>query len=428
MDASEDKAKMRTRASTTISRALPPLIMRTYSSSGSPRSTAGVGSLSNSSQRIVFPLSPQLPSKSLESPTIPSPTPATAGISEEDVSKGPEVSIKTIGRDAEGSSSAALLDFVSRIARFEPRIRRYALAKSSTALEPITAFFPTLHSSSNNSGIVSPKATEVNGASTEVNGASTEASGASTSLGVGGFGFSLVDLESILLRSTAWWKGKSLDQNDGEGLDVDLSEVLDNYRRDSSDEKEEAVERFDDGVPRGVASEIKAQDKGPGMFLNYYTSSDLIALLTSTGVLSSLVPLGYKFPSLIFDTSDPFQHRLSLIDASLYAQTPPLSSSERFLIDLYMKRRKEWTLDSIVSYQLMKRLLKAGSWENLREMTGEIRAPFIGLAGARDIVIFFEQNVEKCSKNAKKGAGVWDVTEIAWLQSVLSFVLRINQC
>lgn len=296
MEASEDTSKMRIRASSTIGRTLPPLVMRTYSSTGLTRSTTGVASLSNSSQRIVFPLSPQLPSKQLDSPTTASPTAATAGLpTEDDATTGEEanLSITATGQD-EGSSNShnALIDFVSRIARFEPRIRRYALAKSSTVLEPITAFLPTLHSSSNNSGKVSPKATEATGAS---------------SLGVGGFGFSLVDLESVLLRSTEWWKGKA-DAGDGEGLDIDLSDVLDHHRRDSS-EDEDRVERLD-GANRGnTAAEIKAQDKGPGMFLNYYTSSDLISLLTSTGVLSSLIPLGYKSPSLIFDTSDPFQHR-----------------------------------------------------------------------------------------------------------------------
>lgn len=396
MDSSEDKSTMRIRASSTIGRTLPPLVMRTYSSTGLPRNSTGVGSLSNSSQRIVFPLSPQLPLKSLDSPAPASPPVATAGLSKDDTATtGEEADVSvtaTHEAEANPNSSSALIDFVSRIARFEPRIRRYALAKSSTVLEPITAFLPTLHSSSNNSGKVSPK--------------TTEAGGASSSLGVGGFGFSLVDLESVLLRSTAWWNGKAdALAGDGEGLDVDLSDVLDYHRRDSSEE-EDRVERLDEG----------AQDKEPGMFLNYYTSRSLISLLTSTGVLSSLVPLGYRSPSLIFDTSDPYQHRLSLVDASLYTQNPPLSSSERFLVDLYMKRRRQWDVDSIVSYQLMKRLLKAGSWENLREMTGEIRAPFIGLEGAREVVEFFEKNVEKCSRTAKKGGGVWDVTEIAWLQ------------
>jgi hypothetical protein len=39
-------------------------------------------------------------------------------------------------------------------------------------------------------------------------------------------------------------------------------------------------------------------------------------------------------------------------------------------LDLYMKRRETWGLDAMVSYQLMKRLVKAGGWEELREVTG----------------------------------------------------------
>ncbi|ORY55541.1 hypothetical protein BCR35DRAFT_271843, partial [Leucosporidium creatinivorum] len=151
-------------------------------------------------------------------------------------------------------------------------------------------------------------------------------------------------------------------------------------------------------------------------FLNYYSSSSLVSLLASSGVLAALDKLGYSQPSLIFDTSDSFQHRLSLVDASLFTGSIPLSSQERFLIDLWMKRRRNYNLDAIVSYQLMKRVEKAGSWEALREMTGEIRAPYVGVEGAREGAEFLEREVGKWRKEAKKGTGEWDVTEIAWMQ------------
>ena len=81
-----------------------------------------------------------------------------------------------------------------------------------------------------------------------------------------------------------------------------------------------------------------------------------------------------------------------------------------------MKRRRSWGLDAMVSYQLMKRLGKAGSWESLRSLTGEIRAPYIGLEGAREVTAFFEASVPRFSKLAKKGGGAWDVSELAWMQ------------
>ena len=81
-----------------------------------------------------------------------------------------------------------------------------------------------------------------------------------------------------------------------------------------------------------------------------------------------------------------------------------------------MKRRRSWGLDAMVSYQLMKRLGRAGSWEALRSLTGEIRAPYIGLDGAREVTAFFEASVPRYSKMAKKGGGEWDVSELAWMQ------------
>lgn len=67
-------------------------------------------------------------------------------------------------------------------------------------------------------------------------------------------------------------------------------------------------------------------------------------------------------------------------------------------------------------YQLMNRLQKAGSWEALRALTGEIRAPYVGVEGAKEVNEFFDTCIPKFSKLAKKGTGEWDVSEIAWMQ------------
>lgn len=81
-----------------------------------------------------------------------------------------------------------------------------------------------------------------------------------------------------------------------------------------------------------------------------------------------------------------------------------------------MKRRRMWGSDLMACYQLMNRLQKAGSWEALRALTGEIRAPYVGVEGAKEVNEFFDTCIPKFSKLAKKGTGEWDVSEIAWMQ------------
>lgn len=70
----------------------------------------------------------------------------------------------------------------------------------------------------------------------------------------------------------------------------------------------------------------------------------------------------------------------------------------------------------MVCYQLLHRLTSCGSWEALRDTTGEIRAPFVGLEGARESMEFLERETTKWRKGAKRGNGEWEVTEIAWMQ------------
>lgn len=70
----------------------------------------------------------------------------------------------------------------------------------------------------------------------------------------------------------------------------------------------------------------------------------------------------------------------------------------------------------MVCYQLLHRLTTAGSWSALNEMTGEIRAPFVGIEGAMESMQFLEQQTKKWKKGAKRGGGEWEVTEIAWMQ------------
>lgn len=242
-------------------------------------------------------------------------------------------------------------------------MRRYAASKLSEAVEPVSAFWGRA------GGHESPTPAPEHARPAEADG-KQEGTGAGTT----GphmqieeeqhtHGWSLLDLERVLLGVAhgKWWKGTATPPPPalGDGLDVDLTQV---FRRSPSPANNPAL------TPEEAA--LVPQNHGRALFLNYYSSDDLIRLLRSTGVLGALAARGFSHPSLIFDTSDSFQHRLSLVDSALFHPDLHLLSSERFLVDLYMKRRRAWGTDGMVCYQLMKRLVKAGGWEQLREMTG----------------------------------------------------------
>jgi hypothetical protein len=243
-----------------------------------------------------------------------------------------------------------LQDYLQRLSRFEPRMRRYTVSKLSEVDEPVGAF-------SGGSSVMSSPPLGVIGAPEVAQDKGLLA------------GYSLGDLEQLLLNAApSWWKGKSAEgegsssRDDEQGLDVDLSEIFGHTTISSPQlghDDDEEEEEEGDGT-------------GPGLFLNYYSADSLITLFKSTGILSALAAKGFNHPSLIFDTSDSFQHRLSLVDSSLFKANggAQLGSNDRYLLDLYMKRRETWGLDAMVSYQLMKRLVKAGGWEELREVTG----------------------------------------------------------
>lgn len=137
------------------------------------------------------------------------------------------------------------------------------------------------------------------------------------------------------------------------GLDIDLSSIFRGAPPSSS----------------SSSSSSLPKSKGTSLLLNYYSSERVIALLRTKGVLLALSKKGYTSPSLIFDTSDSFQHRLSLIDARLF-ESRELRDGERFLVDLFLKRREKWGLEEMGCVGVMKRVAKAGGWERLREMTG----------------------------------------------------------
>ena len=222
-----------------------------------------------------------------------------------------------------------LLDYISRLARFEPRLQRYAASKLiEGGPEPITAF----------SGL-SLTATPARTPSTPVKQRDKDDSVR---------GFSLIDLERVLLNvRPGWWKGRSgsgrdpspsrppIRQTDSGGLDVDLSDVLGRglgtARSTSPAQSNEQSDPSAAKIP---------QDTGPGLFLHYYSQESLVGLFSSHGVLSALAELGYNRPHLIFDTSDDIHHRLSVVDTKLFSDELNLGSQDRFVIDVYTKRRK----------------------------------------------------------------------------------------
>lgn len=354
--------------------------------------------LADTESRQVIPLSPRQQSSAL--PTLDS-------IVDQSAQTAP---------DEETADSTMLLDYMSRLARYEPRLRRYAAhRRGNTGREPITAFNPSgIHNSSVAPTPLPPHESAAGTPKTGVKKSSVR-------------GFSLLDLERALLSVTPeWWKGlggggkksrasspsrpeSNIHEDDAARFDVDLSEAF-GASAMSTEHDASASTSTDKSVPM-------PKDKGPGLFLNYYTSAQVISTLERTGILSGVAKLGYTEPSLIFDTSDEFQHRLSLVDAALFKPDIDLRSTERFLIDLFMKRRRKWGTDQMVCYQLMRRVEKAGSWEALRDLTGEIRAPFVGLEGAAESRRFIEQGIAQYSKLSKSADNSWDVTEIAWMQA-----------
>lgn len=211
----------------------------------------------------------------------------------------------------------------------------------------------------------------------------------------------------------------------GNGLDVDLSTILIYPRsRDASFSGSAGTSSTPSSGPTPsstyLISSAESDEGIDSLFLHQYSAKHLIDVFQKTGIISALGSLGYMSPFIVFDTSDDFQHRLSLVDPSLLSAplSPSNLSADRFLIDLFIKRRNGWGKGNhtLSCYQSNERLIKAGSWEALREMTSEIRAPYVGLEGAREASKFLQDSVESLSKLAKGGNDELVVSEIAWMQ------------
>ena len=227
-----------------------------------PTSLPSVSALAESSGRLLIPLSPQ---------------PASAEVDD---------------HHDNASNPRALLDYLSRLSRYEPRLRRFYSSKGTESREPIEAFMV-----GSKPGSVTP----------------SSASPTSGPESKQGHGFSLVDLEHWVF-SRMWGSSTSAApsapiQEDSSGLNIDLSEI---FGRQVA-------------VTDGTVSR-----KTP--FLNYYSKENLIQALSTTGILAALAKKGYSHPSLVFDTSDSFQHRLSLVDSALFAPDLHLTSSDAFLV------------------------------------------------------------------------------------------------
>ena len=152
-------------------------------------------------------------------------------------------------------------------------------------------------------------------------------------------------------------------------------------------------------------------------FLGYFAKETLYQSLEKYGIIEELGRLGYKEPSLILDCDDPVVQRISLTDQSLFTKqqfenkTPAHS---QFLADLYLRRRKNFLLDNIISYQLLYRLTKSQGWSELQAETGEKRSHYISLPLARDTLEFFETQWPKSAALSKRGHNEVEVTEVRY--------------
>ncbi|KAK4046096.1 hypothetical protein OIV83_006349 [Microbotryomycetes sp. JL201] len=387
-----------------------------------------LAALTNSPSRLVIPLSPR--AKTSELPSLSSPT---SPLDSQQHQERIDAAIH------DENAPSMLLDFVARSSKFEPRLRRYARRKllssssshSSTRrpVEPITAFTNVAGTSTSPTPVhmaAQPFSSSSAAATTDDRkneNTSTDSDKPLPPRNRHRLGaFSLVDVERALLSLTPhWWRKSSSSPSESASRDAHTEEDTSKFDLDLSGVLDDSFGSYAPHTPGATDTDHASQmptDKGSRLFLDYYSSEDMVDILTRSGIISALARLGYANPSLIFDTSDDLQHRMSLVDSSLFDSTMShLRSTERFLVDLYMKRRSAWTAESMVAYQLMKRLTKAGGWDGLREMTGELRAPYIPVEGAAEVAQFLELNVAKYSRSAKGGSCKWEVTEIVWMQS-----------
>ncbi|KAK4046662.1 hypothetical protein OIO90_006474 [Microbotryomycetes sp. JL221] len=409
-------------------------------------------SLTQSPSRLVIPLSPRANTKH-NLPSISEPR--SESLSRADESDGAQQSATSLGSPATSdqmtvpdiNASSMLMDFMARSSKFEPRLRRYARRKLSSTpstspvasaasptstrpVEPITAFTQIGGTSASPTPVTGggpgaiarlfgSSATNLalpDGDHSEINSVETSATADEKRTSKDAErkkhprhrakGFSLVDVERALLSITPhWWKtkdkeatsehGSPFDNDNDSKFDIDLSGVLD----DSFGSFTGAAAPVPSATT--AATTRMPTDKGSRKFLDYYSSHDMVHILEQSGIVSALADVGYDRPSLIFDTSDDMQHRMSLVDASLFESPSAgisddndagwqssMRSTDRFLIDLYMKRRSTWTAESMVAYQLMTRLMKAGGWDGLKELTGELRAPYVPVEGAHALLNF----------------------------------------
>ena len=165
------------------------------------------------------------------------------------------------------------------------------------------------------------------------------------------------------------------------GLDIDLSEAF-SSAPPSDDEDGEPVTRT--------------------KFLDLFTHDDIRDLLRREGVLDALAAKGFAHPRLAFETRDDLHRLVITHPAEGWAPGGVL------LADAWMRRRKLFSLDHLLSYQLVCRLDGCGSWETL----GERRMRYMSIELARDVRAFLEQAWPRAQAHSKRGRGEIDVVEV----------------
>ena len=176
---------------------------------------------------------------------------------------------------------------------------------------------------------------------------------------------------------------------------------------------DEDPDAFKVDLDEAFASSDDLRLKDP-KFLGYISKENLLATMQKHRIIDALAKIAYTDPALILDNSTDV-HRLSLTDRCLFEtgelQDEKSLAHSQFLVDLYMRRRRNYTLDNMLSYQLLYRLESSNGWEGMQTKTGTVRSPYMTLGLATDVKKFFEVQWPLSAALSKRGQKV-EVAEV----------------